>query len=195
MNILQAYIKKYKQIIILIIGFPCTNKSEIAKELGLDLNLKVIKINDFLIEGKYKEIDIDGKKTKIYEDLDSYDWDKFNSTVNELKNYGLIIYGNYLDITKINWNNDFIFFYSMGTKLCKQILSETKMIESVSSDPKESDHFLNNYFNNYFNPLYSKIKQSFTINKYFNVKEDTKFDESYDELFDILMELITKKLN
>lgn len=195
MNILQAYIKKYKQIIILIIGLPCTNKSEIAKELGLDLNLKVIKINDYLIEGKYKEIDINGKLTKIYEDLDSYDWDKFNYTVNQHKSDGLVIYGNYLDSTKIDWNNDFVFFYSMGTKLCKQILLETKMIESISSNPTESDEFLNNYFNNYFNPLYSKIKQSFTVNKYFNVKDDTKFNESYDELFDILMDLITKKLN
>ena len=66
MNILQAYIKKYNQIIILILGLPCTNKSEIAKELGIDLGLEVIKINDYLIDGKYKEIDIDGIKTKLY---------------------------------------------------------------------------------------------------------------------------------
>jgi hypothetical protein len=31
-NILEAFIKKYDQFILLIIGLPCTNKSIIAKE-------------------------------------------------------------------------------------------------------------------------------------------------------------------
>lgn len=189
MNILQAYIKKYKQIIILILGLPCTNKSEIAKELGEDLGLKVIKINDFLIEGKYKEINIDDTKTKIYEDTDNYDWDNFNSTINSLKSDGVIIYGNYLDIEKINWEIDFSFFYSMNTKLCKKILVEKKMV-----DWDESSNVLNVYFEKIFNPLYDNMKNKIKINKFFNIKEETTFDDSYDDFFDILMELISKKL-
>ena len=47
MNILEAYIKKYKQFIILILGLPCSNKSEIAKELSEDLKLPLININDY----------------------------------------------------------------------------------------------------------------------------------------------------
>lgn len=189
MNILQAYLKKYNQIIILILGLPCTNKSEIAKELGLDLDLKVIKINDFLIEGKYKEINIDDVKTKVYEDSDNYDWDKFNSTINNLKNDGVIIYGNYLDTQKIDWDLDFSFFYSMNSKLCKKILIEKKLIEWDESNP-----ILNKYFENVFNPLYDDLKNIIKINKFFNIKEETTFDDSYDEIFDILMELISKKL-
>ena len=42
MNILEAYINKFGQIIILILGYPCTDKSEIAKELGLDLKIQII---------------------------------------------------------------------------------------------------------------------------------------------------------
>ena len=57
MNILEAYLKKYKQIIILILGLPCTNKSEIAKEFGIDLGLEVIKINDYLkLQGRYNHL-------------------------------------------------------------------------------------------------------------------------------------------
>jgi adenylylsulfate kinase-like enzyme len=44
MNILEAYIRKYNQFIILILGLPCSNKSEIAKELHIDLKLPIIKI-------------------------------------------------------------------------------------------------------------------------------------------------------
>ena len=182
MNILQAYIKKYDQIIILILGLPCTNKSEIAKELGIDLGLKVIKINDFLIKDKYKEINIDGLKTFVYEDPDNYDWDEFNSTINKFKTDGVIIYGNYLDVEKIDWKIDFSFFYSMNIKTCKKILVEKKMIEWSESDP-----ILNIYFEKFLNPLYENIKNSIKINKFFNIREETKFDESYDEIFDILM--------
>lgn len=189
MNILQAYIKKYKQIIILILGLPCTNKSEIAKELSIDLNIKIIKINDFLIEDKFKNINIDNTDIKIYEDTDSYDWDKFNMSVNNAKNDGVIIYGNYLDIKKIDWNIDFSFFYSMNVKTCKKILVEKKMIELINSD-----RILNKYFQHFLNPLYENIKNDIKFDKFFNIKEETTFDESYDEIFDILMNFILKKL-
>jgi hypothetical protein len=189
MNILQAYVKKYGQIIILILGLPCTNKSEIAKELGIDLDLKVIKINDFLIKDKYKEINIDGLKTKVYEDPDNYNWDELNLTINELKTNGVIIYGNYLDVEKIDWQMDFTFFYYMNVRTCKKILVEKKMVEWDESEP-----MLNLYFEKFLNPLYDDIKSKIRINKFFNIKDDTTFDKSYDEIFDILMELISKKL-
>jgi hypothetical protein len=181
--------KKYNQIIILILGLPCTNKSEIAKELGIDLDIKVIKINDFLIKNKYKEIDIDGLKTKIYEDPDNYNWNEFNSKVNELKMDGVIIYGNYLDIDQIDWEIDFAFFYSMNVKTCKKMLVEKKMVEWNETDP-----MLNLYFEKFLNPLYGDIKNKIKINKFFNIKDEDTFDKSYDEIFDILMGLISKKL-
>lgn len=189
MNILQAFIKKYDQIIILILGLPCTNKSEIAKELGIDLNIQVIKVNDFLIKNKFESVEISGSNVKIYENTNNYDWDNFNSKINELKANGVIIYGNYLDIEKINFQIDFSFFYSMNNNLCKKILIEKKMIEWDIDDKKT-----NEYFEKIFDPLYSKIKETFKINKFFNIKEDTKFDDSYDEIFNLLMELISKKL-
>ena len=195
MNILQAYIKKYNQIVILILGLPCTNKSEIAKELGIDLSLQVIKINDFLIKDKYKEINIDGIKTKVYEDPDNYNWDELNSKINESKINGVIIYGNYLDIEKIDWEIDFTFFYSMNIKTCKKILVEKKMVEWEESDTKlDSDSILNKYFEKFLNPLYEDIKNSIKINRFFNIKDETKFDESYNDIFKTLMELISKKL-
>ena len=189
MNILQAYRKKYNKIIILILGLPCTNKSEIAKELGIDLSLQVIKINDFLIKDKYKEINIDGVKIKVYEDADNYNWNELNSTINELKSDGVIIYGNYLDIEKIEFEIDFKFFYSMNITTCKKILVEKKMVEW-----KKSDSILNTYFEKFLNPLYENMKNSIRFNKFFNVKDETKFDKSYNELFDTIMDLILKKL-
>jgi len=189
MNILQAYIKKYNQLIILILGLPCTNKSEIAKELSIDLNVEVIKINDFLIDNKFKNINIDGTDIKVYEDTDNFDWDKFNSVINNMKNKGVIIYGNYIDVKKIDWTIDFSFFYSMNVKTCKKILIDKKMVEWDETNP-----ILNKYFENILNPLYDDIIKDIKFNKFFNIKEETKFDESYDKIFDILMNFISKKL-
>jgi hypothetical protein len=189
MNILEAFIKKYGQIIILILGLPCTNKSAIAKELNIDLNIPILKINDFLLKDKYTEKIIDDIKFKLYEESENYDWKKLNNEVNNLKKNGLIIYGNYIDITKIDWDINFSFFYSMNNNLCKKILIEKKLISSNYSDKE-----LKIYFDKIFNPIYEEVKNSIKINKFFNIKEDTNFDDSYDEVFNLLMDLISKQL-
>ncbi len=189
MNILEAYIKKYGQIIILILGLPCTNKSEIAKELEFDLNLPIINSNDYLIENKYIEKEHNGIKFKIYESSENYDWKKLNEKVNDLKSTGVIIYGNYIDNTMIDWKFDFCFFYSMNTTLCKKNLFEKKMLDFNESEEKS-----NVYFEKIFNPFYDDLKKNIKINKFYNIKEDTSFDVIYDEIFDNLMSLIQKKL-
>ena len=44
MNILDAYIKKYGQLVILILGLPCTNKSEIANNILHNCGLYLLSI-------------------------------------------------------------------------------------------------------------------------------------------------------
>lgn len=189
MNILEAYINKYKQIIILIIGQPCTSKSQIAKELVVDLNLPIININNYLIKDKFLEREIDKIKFKLYEHPDNFDWEKLNEDVNKNKNKGLILYGNYLDKQKINFDIDYFFFINMNNNLCKKILIEKKLLPYEYDDKK-----VQLYFKEIFNPIYEKIKTELKINKFFNIKEDTTFNETYDELFEYLMNLISKKV-
>jgi uridine kinase len=189
MNILEAYIKKYHQFIVLILGLPCSNKSEIAKELVIDLNLPIININDYLKPDTFIEKEISDVKFKLYEHPDNYDWDKLNTEVNEKKSSGLILYGNYVDKTKLDFNPDFIYFMNMNTGLCKKILIEKQMLPY-----KDSDEKVDLYFKEIFNPIYDKVKEEFKINKFFNLKETTMFDETYNEVFDNLMDIIKKKL-
>ncbi len=189
MNILEAFIKKYGQIIILILGLPCTNKSEIAKELSSDLKISIININDYLIKDKFIEIIVKDTRFKIFEDTENYDWEKLNLEVNNIKSEGIILYGNYFDKDKIDFHVDFSFFYSMNTVLCKKILIEKKLLEDNQTEEK-----LKIYFEDIFNPNYEKLKKKHSINKFFNIKENTTFDESYDTLFDLLMDLINSKL-
>ena len=85
MNIFEAYIKKYGQMVILILGLPCSNKSEIAKELIIDLNIPKININNYLKENAYVEKTVDDTRFKLYEHPDNYDWDILNKDVNQKK--------------------------------------------------------------------------------------------------------------
>lgn len=189
MNILEAFIKKYSQLIILILGLPCSNKSEIAKELEIDLNLQIINMNDYLIKDKFKELEFNNVKFKIYEDTDNYDWDKLNYDIENIKSSGVIIYGNYIDSKKINFKYDFAFFYSLNTNLCKKILIEKKLL---NINDMEDNYKI--YFEKIFNPKYEELKKNIKFNKFYNIKEDTKFNNSYDDIFNLLMELIKSEL-
>jgi len=189
MNILEAYIKKYGQIIILILGLPCSNKSEIAKELASDLNLPIMNINDYLKQNSFVEKIVSEIKFKLYEHPDNYDWDKLCSDVNEKKKSGLVLYGNYVDNDKLDFEINFCYFFNMNVNLCKNILIEKQMLPY-----KEDDEKVKIYFKDVFEPIYDQLKKELKINKFFNLKETSTFDESYDETFDNLMEQIKKKL-
>ena len=189
MNILEAYLQKYNQLIILILGLPCTNKSAIAKEFSLDLNLPSININHYLIKDKFIEKNIENINFRIYEDTKIINWQELNIKINSLKSKGLIVYGNFIDNSKIDWTFDFSFFYSMNNKLCKQILFEKKLLDWEESEPKTEI-----YFKNIFEPFYDEQKKKIKINKFFNLKIKKTFNSIYHTIFDLLMSLILKKL-
>lgn len=188
MNIFEAYLKKYGQFILLVLGLPCTNKSEIVEELVSDLNIPKININNYIKKDNYIEKIFENVKFKLYEYPENYEWDNLNKEVNEKKGNGVILYGNYIDIDKLDFNVDFIYFIDINNNLCKTLLLEKKLL------PYEKDDDIKIYFKHIFNPLYDKLKENLKINKFFNVKENTTFEQVYDELFDNLMELIHKKL-
>ncbi len=189
MNILQAYIKKNKQFILLVLGMPCTSKSKIAKELVIDLGLPLVNINDYLIQDKYIDKEIDGVKFKLYEHPDNYDWEKLDQDVNKLKSNGVVLYGNYIDKDKITFEPDFVLFFSMGMNLCKNMLVSKKLLPYNLDDEK-----VKTYFTKVFNPVYDELKEKIKINKFYNIKEQTTFESLYDEVFDYLMGLIGSKL-
>ena len=54
MNIIEAYIKKFNQLVILILGKPCTNKSEIAKQLDVSAGTIHVRMKKLLELGVVK---------------------------------------------------------------------------------------------------------------------------------------------
>ena len=183
-NILDAYIKKNNQIVILIIGMPCSNKCNISKMLNSDLKINSVNLNNYITKIPTKKT-INDITYNIYDHEENYDWDGFNSDINEIKNKGVIIYGNYFYLSKIKFNIDFIFFIDMNETLCSNLMKKCKMIEDTSD--------IDNYLNNYLFPSYKTLKENLKINKFYNIKKDNSAKQVYDKLFDNLMDLI--KLN
>ncbi len=191
-NILDEYIDRNKQIIILILGLPCSNKSTIAKQLSKDTKLITININDYQ-KKSFIEEKVGDLMLKMYEHPKNYDWDKLNEIVNEHKTKGIILYGSYIDVNKINFTINYSFFINMNNTLCK------KKIFDYELSPYDKNNTLDNskidtYLTNFLYPLYEKLKSDIKINKYFNIKENTTIESIYDVLWDVLITLIQSSL-
>lgn len=190
MNIVEAYIKQNGQFILLILGLPCSNKSRVAKEFASDLNFALIKINNYLKADSYVETVVDDVKFKLYEHSDNYNWDKLNEDVESVKEKGAVIYGNYIDTTKINFSIDFCYFLDMKQELCKKLLIEKKLLPYAEDDDK-----VKIYFEKIFNSFYKDtLIKNIQINKFLNLAEQTNYDKLYDDLYDTLMEQIKGKI-
>jgi hypothetical protein len=130
MNIIEAYIKHFGQLIILIIGLPTSNKSEIAKELEIDIkpSFTLININDYM-KG-FIEKEVNGIKYKLYDYPDNINWDKLVKDIDDTKSTGVILYGNYIDYNKIKdiITIDFSYFFDLKHNPLKKNLIDKKML-------------------------------------------------------------------
>jgi hypothetical protein len=199
MNLIEAYLKYFNQLVILLIGYPCTNKSAYANDLSIDASLNVLNLNNYLIKDKFVEKTIitdssNNKETKfkIYEHSDNIDWTKFNSDVNNLKSSGVIIHANLMDKDKLDFNIDFSFYFYSPIKYCKDNVSQNNLLNLEKKD-------INNYFEHVFIPFYSNydqnIKNIFTIFKFFKITETSNNEDIYNTLFDSLMTNINNNIN
>ena len=134
MNIIEKYLDKYDQMIIMLIGMPTSNKSDIAKELHEDIIPKftLININDY-IQQKIINIEIKNIKFKLYDHPNNINYEKLINDVNDKKSTGIIIYGNYIDYDKIKDKIiiDFSYFFDIKPLLLKKNLIEKKILPYI----------------------------------------------------------------
>lgn len=109
MNILEAFIKKNKKIIILITGINIKSINKIGDILGKDLSLPVLKINE-IIEKDY------------YKSFDDISLDKLNIIIN--KNKSFILCGFINPLLKLNID------FSINLKYDANFFKENKIEDS-----------------------------------------------------------------
>jgi len=202
MNIVDAYIKFNKQLIILISGLSGSGKTTIASFIERDFKIKHLNIDNYCKKDFEKYVEVsEGIKINDWDDIDSYDWNAFNEDVNKNKTNGLVICGSYFPTDKLKFTQDF----HIHVKISKQKLIESRhnFIKENPEKCKELVQFLDTpteslIINKIVYPHYLDYSQKSKIDKYINANEltiDSIYDASADFLFNKISQFLTEYNN
>jgi uridine kinase len=204
MNIVEAYIKFNKELIILLSGLSGSGKSSVASMVSDDFKIKKIDIESYCIKDNDKTVmltDENGNKLEVtdWDHIDAYDWNKINEEVNKHKENGVIVCGPYFPTTVLKFKPSF----HIDIKLSKQILIE-KRHKYIKEHLKECPFFEKIYDTPFERIMINKItyshyveyRQLSKINHMIDVNDISKTPEDiYDNVFDFLIEKIQEYIN
>lgn len=183
MNMLEEFILRNNQIIILIMGLSGTNKTKLVSYIFRDFKiLKKINLEDYNKKNP-PIVEFNGNKINDWDNPDNYDWDQFNADV---KSENCIAYGDIIPKTKITFVPDII----INLTISKQNLIKKKM-EYLTDEIKESIGNIHQFVNKF---TYSYYLDSI---KTYDSKELLWLDtEKYnpDEIYDNSFNYIIKKM-
>ena len=205
MNIVEEYINRNKQLVILISGFSGSGKSVLARSLLKDINrnnkkyeFTFLNLNDFFkSENEYNNIvEVGDLKVVDWDSPDAINWYKFNEEINKKKSNGVIVSGFAFPKDKLSFQVDF----HIHLKISKDDLiknrveyANEKIDNKISRSNNLGDEMQKRILNKITFPHYLKSLETSIINKFISIKYDM-LKEAYDELFDYIMAIIKKKI-
>jgi len=194
MNIIEAYIKFKDQLIILISGLSGSGKTYVAKNINNDFKLQCMSLESYCKKKYNKKVKISDKLTVVdWDDLDSYNWEKFNKDV-EFNKRGVIVTGTAFPRDRIYFQPDV--HINITTSKGQVIENRRKFIKthpSLCNDMKKIlyTHDEIDYINKVVYPHYvNDIKKS-NVNKFFK----GTLEEIVDNVFNFIIEKIQKYVN
>jgi uridine kinase len=194
MNLLEEYILRKGNIIILISGLSGSKRSLVAKEIEKDFKLlTLISLDNYCDSEKVKVIDFFENKVNDWDDIDVYDWDKFNKDIKHDKNY--VIFGDAFPKDKLKFEPNF----HMHITISKDKLIE-KRKEYIDNNPDKCKDILafidklNTFINKVTYSHYIKNRNESKIDLWLKSDENT-LDEMYNQTFDYIINKMTLFLN
>lgn len=198
MNIIEAYAKFNKELIIIISGLSGSGKTKMTSQISdffkinkLNIELYCDKENDRIVKLP------NGISVKDWDHIDSYDWDKINAEVNNNKKSGIIICGPYFPQSKLKFTASF----HIHVKVSKQqiIKSRRQYISANKDKCQELVQFINTptemlMINQITYPHYMSYLKESKINKFIDMREMTH-DQVYDQIEKYLLDSIQSYLN
>jgi hypothetical protein len=197
MSTLDEYIKYNSGLIILISGLSGSNRSIVAKEIERDFKIKLISLDSYCKKNNDKIFELpNNKKITDWEHIDTYDWDKFNSDIEQHNPSGVVAYGDYFPTFKLKIAPDF----HIHVKISKERLIEKRkeQIEKYPEKHAEMMKLINNddfvlMVNKMIYPYYIEYRDKSKIDKYVN-SDKNNTDELYEQVFGYIMFTMTKFL-
>ena len=205
MNIVEEYINRNKQLVILISGFSGSGKTVLSRSLLKDINrnskkyeFTFINLNDFFkSESEYNNIiEVGDLKVVDWDSPDAINWDKFNDEINKKKSNGVIVSGFAFPKDKVKFEVDF----HIHLKISKEDLiknrteyANEKLDDKTSRINDVGEEIEKRILNKVTFPHYLKSLETSIINKFISIKYNM-LKEAYDEMFDYIMAIIKKKI-
>jgi shikimate kinase len=204
MNIIEAYIKIKKQLIILVSGLSGTGKSELGKIISENLNIEGIDINKYCKKDFSNIVEVsDSIKINDWDDINSYEWDDFNKKVYDTKSKGIVCVGQYFVTEKLEFKPDF----HIHIKISKNKLTENrkkyiadnpekcKELANISDTPMFATMINKIVFKHYYEYLAkSKIDLWLDVEKYsMDEMEKTVFEYIFENVQNFLYKSDTEK--
>lgn len=204
MNIIDAYIKFNKQLVIIISGMSGTGKTKLAQNISDLFKLELINMNKYCNSDYAETVKIlQGVEVVNWDSDDIYDWKAFNDDVNKIltesDKAGIVICGVSFPTDKLLFTVDF----HIQIKLSKQNLyTQRKKYLDEKTDCQEakrkiSDELDYTIFNQLTYTYYLDLSNRSTINKYINANDYITLDNNaYDEkLYDDVYEYLINQIN
>lgn len=206
MNIIEAYIKFFDGIIILLSGLSGSNKTHISKFIERDFKIKLINIEKYTKKNYDKLVELNnGVKIIDWDDIDSFDWDKINEDINKYKSEGVIVCGPYFPEGTIKHNIS----YHVQIKVSKQNLIEKRYDYVINNQDKFNlpqgfnQQLIVNMVNQITYPHMIEYVKNSKIDKFINSVDKTDNDVStnktedqiYTEIAEFLFFKINERLN
>jgi len=197
-TVIEAYLNKYKQLIILVSGFSGSGKGVLSKSIAKDFKIKYINLNDYYKEDWDKEseiIEIEEHKIVDWDTPESINWEKFNEDIEKNKKEGVIVSGFSFPQNKLEFKTDF----HIHLKITKDdLIKNRNEYVNEKEDSKVSeldDELARRILNKISYPHYMKSLEDSYINKFINVKSGREeLKQCYNSMFDYLIENIEKKI-
>ena len=199
MNIVEAYIKFKKQLLILIAGLPGCGKLALAKNIASDFKLKLIDQIDYYKQNyDVKSTLPDGTTVINWYSDEAIDWNKFNDDINKFKINGLIVVGISLPEDRIKSQVDFHIHLNISKQACmekrKDFLEKNKDNDKYQQEYKLiGTPFEKTIMNQLIYQYYLDTTKKSKINKFINITEMNN-KQVYDATFDIIIKFITDYL-
>ena len=199
MNVVDAYLKKKLQLIILISGFSGSGKTLLARQIERDFKLKFINLNSYLKEDYSKTVEVtETLKLIDWDSPDAVDWEKFNNDINENKSKGIVVSGFGFLSDKLEFKQDFHIHLKISKE---QLMKNRKEFIEENKDNKlneisdEKTQLL--ILNKISYPHYLKYLDGLKIDKFIISMEktpDTIYDETFDYLIGEIQKTVYKKI-
>lgn len=198
MNIIEAYIKKYNQLIILISGLSGSGKTILARNISRDFKISFFDEADYCNTEYNKKIKIGDQEFINWDSDDIYLWEKINETVRENAKKGLVMCGTAFPLDKIKFNVDI----HINIKINKNnlfMIREKFIQEKHCANIPEDENIRLKIFKNYTFTYNEDVLKRSKINKQINannyVDDLEKYNDNiYDIAFNYLIEKIEKEV-